>query len=619
MERAVALHKAGRVDEAETLYRAVLSHHPLEPNALHFLGLACTQKGRPEEAARLFGQLVKLSPRHTTALFNYARVLQDLGRLDEALAIYDRCLAIKGDWPEALVNRGNVLGKLRRLKEAVGSYDRALELRPNYEVALDNRGTMLRQLSRLDEAAETYRRLLSLSPDWPYAAGWRLHLQLLTCDWTDHDKQVGDIEAGLQRGLRRAEPWPFLGWSRSVALQQKCASLYTADRCPAAANARWTVPRYEHDRIRVAYLSDAFREGVESQTTIQLMEHRDRARFETFGLSISADDGSETRARMIAAYDHFVDVRDMPDGAVVQWLREHEIDILVAVTGLMGEWRPRILAGRGVPVQVNFAYPSTMGTPAVDYIIADPFGVPAALDAFYTEKVVRVPMPMMSFYAPERPVDSAPPRRAVGLPDEGFVFCAINAPYKFNPELFDIWARLLRDVEGSVLWLRAHNPTAATNLMREAEKHGLSPERLVLARPLPFDEHLARYAAADLFLDSFPYNAHTTACEALWAGLPIVTCSGETMVSRAAGGLLTALGLGELVTHMPADYEALARRLATSPAELAAIRSRLTDAGRHRALFSPQRYCRYLEVAFETMHARHRQGLLPESFDVPAA
>lgn len=168
--------------------------------------------------------------------------------------------------------------------------------------------------------------MLSLSPDWPYAAGWRLHLQLLTCDWTDHDRQVADIEAGVQRGLRRAEPWPFLGWSRSVALQQKCASIYTADRCPASANARWTVPRYEHDRIRVAYLSDAFREGVESQTTIQLMEHRDRARFETFGLSIGADDKSETRTRMIAAFDHFVDARDMPDGAVVQWLRKHEID-----------------------------------------------------------------------------------------------------------------------------------------------------------------------------------------------------------------------------------------------------------------------------------------------------
>ena len=606
------------MDEAEAAYRAVLQRHPLEPNALHFLGLVCTQKGRLQEAAWLFGQLLKLSPRHTVALFNYARVLQDLGRLDEALAAYDQCLSLKADWPEALVNRGNVLGKLRRLEEAVESYDRALKLRPDYGVALDNRGTMLRQLSRFDEAAETYRRLLSLSPDWPYAAGWRLHLQLLTCDWTDHDKQVADIETDLQRGLRRAEPWPFLGWSSSVASQQKCATIYTADRCPAAANARWTVPRYEHDRIRVAYLSDGFRGGVESQTTIDLMELRDRARFETFGLSLSADDGSAIRTRMIAAFDHFVDVRDMSDNAVVQWLREHEIDILVAVIGLMGEWRPRILSGRGAPVQVNFAYPSTMGTPAVDYIIADPFGVPASLDAFYTEKVVRVPSPMMSFYAPERPVDAVPSRRAVGLPDEGFVFCAINAPYKFNPALFDVWARLLRDVDGSVLWLRAHNPSAAANLKREAEKRGVDPERLVLARPLPFDEHLARYAAADLFLDSFPYNAHTTACEALWAGLPIVTCSGETMVSRAAGGLLTSLGLGELVTHTFADYEALARRLATSPAELVAIRSKLTEAGRVRALFDPRRYCRLLEAAFETMHERHRQGLPPESFDVPA-
>ncbi len=314
-----------------------------------------------------------------------------------------------------MVNRGNVLGKLRRLKEAVGSYDRALELRPNYEVALDNRGTMLRQLSRFGEAAETYRRLLALSPDWAYAAGWRLHTQLLIADWTDHDEQIADIEAGVQRGLRRSEPWPFLGWSSATVLQQKCASIYVADRCPTPGSAPWKGPTYAHE------------------------------------------------------------------------------------------------------------------------------------------------------------------------------------------------------------WLRAHNATAFENLKQEAERRGVSADRLVIARPLPFDEHLARYAAADLFLDSFPYNAHTTACEALWAGLPIVTCVGEGMTSRIAGGLLTSLGLGELVTHTLVDYEALARRLATSPAELAAIRSRLTDAGRHRALFSLQRYCRHLEAAFETMHARHRQGLLPQSFDVPEA
>jgi len=613
----VALHKAGRLGEAEVLYRKVLERHPLEVNALHFLGLVCTQTGRLEEAARLYGQVLRQAPRHLGVLFNYARTLQDLGRFEPSLTAYDECLKLKPDWPEALVNRGNTLTSLGRLEEALASYGAALKLRPGYDTALDNSGSVLRLLHRFDQAAETYRQLLAIAPNRPYAAGWRLHTQLVTGDWTGHDSSVAEIEAGIRRGERKTEPWPLLGWSSSAALQQKCAAIYMADRAPASANARWTQPRYEHDRIRIAWLSDSFRHNVEAQTTTELVELRDRSRFETYGLSLSADDKSATRARLAAAFDHFVDVRHMSDGAIVQWLRAHEIDVLVVVAGFMGEWRPGVLAGRGAPVQVNLGYFGTMGTPALDYIIADPFTVPKTSEAFHTEKIARLPAPMMSYYAPPRTAVARPSRRSVGLPDDGFVFCVINAPYKFNPALLDVWARLLRDVEGSVLWLRAHNPTAAGNLKREVDARGLAPERFVLARPIAFDEHLARYAAADLFLDTFPYNAHTTACEALSAGLPIVTCAGEGMASRIAGGLLASVGLDELVTGSLAEYEALARRLATQPGELAAIRARLTQGDRHRAALDPRRYCRLLDRAFETMHARHRQGLPPESFDVP--
>ena len=612
MGRAVALHKAGRLKEAETLYRAVISRHPLEASVLNLLGLLCTQDGRLAEAIELMARALRIAPSDPNALFNFGRALQDAGRMSEALAAYDRALGVRRDWPEVLNNHGNVLQRLHRLGDALASYDLALKSRPDYAAALSNRGSVLRQLKRVEDAAETYGRLVARAPDSPHAAGWLLHTRLHSCDWTDYAELVSRTEDGVRRGKLMCEPWPFLSVSPSPGLQRRCAEAYMADRWPPSLEKRRMFGRRMHDRPRIAWIGDGFRNSVEAQTTVDLMELQDRGRFETFGVSLSADDGSPIRGRMIKAFEHFVDAYDKSDSEIANWLREREIDIAVAVAPEMGDWRSGIIADRIAPLQVNLGYPGALGTRLFDYTIADRHTVPDEGLAHFGEKVVRLEAPFLSYYAAGSRPDTPPSRATFGLPEGAFVFCGFNASYKIQPPVFDIWMGLLRDIEGSVLWLRADNAMAAKNLAREAERRGVAASRLIFASALPLDQHLARYAAADLFLDTFPYGAQTTACEALSAGLPVVTRTGEAMASRIAGALLATAGGAKLVTNSLEAYDALVRRLATTPALLADVRARLVRPS------APETFCRQLEAAFQVMVERHNQGLPPESFDISA-
>lgn len=617
MARAVALHKAGRLKEAEALYRAVLSRHPLEASVLNLVGLLCTQDGRHDEGIGFMARALKVAPNDPNALFNFGRALQDTGRMAEALAAYDRALAARRDWPEALNNRGNVLQRLHRLEEALASYDTAIGSRPDYVAALSNRAAVLRKMGRMEEAAAAYERVLARAPDSPYALGWLLHARLRCCDWRDYPELVKRIEDGVAAGKLVSEPWPFLGVSSSPRLQQRCAELHMADSWPLPKTAR-RFERRIHDKLRIAWIGDCFRNNVESQTMVELIELFDRSRFELFGVSLSVDDGSAARSRAINAFQHFCDASNASDGDVAHWLRKNDVDIAVAVAPEMGEWRSGIVAGRVAPLQVNLGYPGPLGTRFFDYTIADIHGVTGEALAFYAEAVARLQVPFLSYYRPDPHAIPLPARTMLGLPEDGFVFCAFNASYKIQPPVFDIWMRLLHAVDGSVLWLRADNGLAATNLVHQAERRGIPASRLVFADAVPAKQHLARYAAADLFIDTFPYGAQTTAREALAAGLPVVTCAGQAMASRVAGGLLTAAGMAELEVGTWEEYEALILRLATTPSLLSELRARLAGATGGRSLPAPEAFCRQLEEAFLGMFERQQRGHSPSTFDVPS-
>jgi predicted O-linked N-acetylglucosamine transferase (SPINDLY family) len=382
----------------------------------------------------------------------------------------------------------------------------------------------------------------------------------------------------------------------------------------------WRGERYNHKKIRIAYISSDLRSHPVGITMVAPLEHHDKQRFDVTALSIGLDDGSAIRRRIEQAVDRFADVQAMSDLAVAQLIRELEIDIAIDLNGLTGLFRPRILAHRPAPLQVNFlGYPGTMGASFIDYIIADKNVIPAENRAYYTEQVARLPHAYLPYDGGRKFPDSRRGRAAQGLPETGFVFACFNSLHKLLPDIFSTWMRILRAVEGSVLWLPSESSAVIANLRREAMAQGVAPDRLVFAsfEKNP-DDHLARLRLADLFLDTLPYNAHSTATEALWAGLPLLTCRGQAFQARVGAGLLETLGLPELVTTSRAGYENLAIALARDPARLGAIREKLAGLRDSNPLFDVRRYTRDLEAVYTEMWNRQQAGLPPQDFSICA-
>jgi predicted O-linked N-acetylglucosamine transferase (SPINDLY family) len=392
--------------------------------------------------------------------------------------------------------------------------------------------------------------------------------------------------------------------------------MFVADRVPRLTTLLWTAKSYAHERIRIAYLSADFRQHATAELMAGLIEAHDRTRFEVGAVSWGQDDGSAMRARLVRAFDWFEDVRLKSDADVAQWLKDREIDIAIDLKGHTREARPGILAQRPCPVQVNYlGYPGTIGAPWLDYILADACVLPFDRQDCYSEKIVHLPH-CYQVNDSSREIGETPTRAEAGLPGEGFVFCCFNAAWKISPAMFDVWMRLLSAVPAGVLWLLDDNATATRNLKTAAKAHGIDAARLVFAPRVPTATHLARHRLADLFLDTLPYNAHTTASDALWAGLPLLTCLGSQFDGRVAASLLETLGLPELVTHSLQEYEARALALARDPARLQILRAKLGDNRRTSPLFDTDRFCRGLENAYRRMMEILQAGQAPEGFTV---
>lgn len=395
----------------------------------------------------------------------------------------------------------------------------------------------------------------------------------------------------------------------------RCARNYSRRKYPVAAKPLWAGERYSHDRIRIAYLSADFHLHATAHLMAELFERHDRERFEVSAWSFGPETGDAMRDRLRRAFEHFNDVRDVSDEGVASRLRAAEIDIAVDLKGYSKGCRPAIFARRVAPVQVNYlVYPGTTGAEYMDYIIGDAEVIPEEHEAYFSEQVVRLPDSYQVNDTKRVIAEHVPSRAAAGLPESGFVFCCFNNSYKITPEVFDVWMRLLQQVEGSVLWLLQDNTVASRNLKLEASARGVDPKRLVFAPRRPPPDHLARHRLADLFLDTLPCNAHTTASDALWAGLPVLTCRGHFFVGRVAASLMRAIGLPELIVDDLAGYEAVALRLAQRPGELAALKSRLAKNRMTHPLFDIDRYRLHLESAYATMMEHHRQGMPRQGF-----
>ena len=619
MDRGHVLQDLKRHEEALASYDRALAIKPRYAEALMNRGNVLHDLERYDDALASHERALAIKPDHAEALYNRGLALHALMRPEDELASYGRALAIKPDYVEAHLNRGNVLHDLKRYDEALASYDRALAIRPDYADALSNRGNVLRDLQRHEDAAREFERLLSMKPDHDYARGRLLNSRMHCCAWHAFDRNAELIADDVRNGKRAASPFSFLAVSGSTSDQLRCSRIYVSDRFPASARAVWQGGRYSHEKIRVAYLSAELREHATSYLIAGLVELHDRRRFEVFGISTAPAAASQMRTRLRGAFDRFLDVATIrSDREVASLLRNLEIDILVDLNGYFGGARTGILALRPAPIQVNYlGYPGTTGAEFIDYIIADRFVIPAEHHAYYTEKVVYLPDTYQVNDSRRPDVERASSRAAMGLPETGFVFCCFNNNYKITPKVFDVWMRLLERVDDSVLWLLQDNAAAARNLRREAERRGVAAWRLIFAARMKQDEHLARQRLADLFLDTLPVNAHTTASDALWAGLPVVTSLGSAFAGRVAASLLNAVGIPELATHSLDEYEALALRLATNPDLLSAIKVKLSVNRMTHPLFNTDRFRAHIEAAFVTMWERYQRGEPPASFAVP--
>jgi protein O-GlcNAc transferase len=577
-----------------------------------------TAKGADDRlyTERHFLDVLRANPRNFEALFGLGMLSGRRGQYDEAARLMGLAAAADPSSSGAHFMRGSALLQAMRFEEAVASFGAALALRPSFAECLLNRAAALFRLKRHAEAEKDYDTLLRLDPSYPYARGNRLFCRMHLCDWRAQEEESASIAALAGQGQKAVAPFDAKAFFMRAEDEYRCASIWAKDQVSPPAEV--SLNPFGHKKIRIAYVADTFGDDPVSMLLAGVIEHHDRERFETIGVAFDGFRGTALGTRIAKAFGMCVTPGAGDDAQIAARLRAMEIDIAVDLKGYTEGCRPGVFAARVAPVQVNYlGFPGTMGASFMDYILADRIAIPHEDRRHYRESVVYLPGTFLPCDSKRAAASRVPSRKEAGLPESGFVFASFNNAYKFHPRVFAVWMRLLNAVTGSVLWLPGSNPAAVENLSREAEERGVGRDRLVFAPFVPDSgEHLARLSLADLFLDTLPYNAHSTAMDALQAGLPVLTAAGETFAGRVAASLLHAAGLEELVTQSLRGYEDMALRLACDGAFLARVKSKLAANKVSCAAFDTLRYTRHLEAAYAVMHERSGRALPPESFSV---
>jgi protein O-GlcNAc transferase len=649
----VVLHEMHELNAAEAAYRGLISLNPSIAVVHNNLGTVLKDKGLLDEAQAAFETAIKLRADYAEAFYNRGTVLQQQGRLEEALQAYGQAVRIRGDYADAISNAGIVLQELGRTREAIDLYLRLIGLTPAHADAHNNLGTALLAEGRADEAQAAFKQALAHKPDFPQALynlgnAWRergnlaeaiaayrnalrlrpdyadafsqlTHHRAQACDWDNYETDQEKLVEMVRHG-DRVPPFYLLSTPASASDQLLCAQQWIGAIRPPPKSAYEHKPSVKKARIRLGYLSGDFHQHATAQLMAGLFECHNRDRFEVFAYSYGPDDHSLMRARLERAFDRFFDIRALSHREAAERIHADGVDILVDLKGYTRHARPAISAYRPSPVQASYlGYPATMGADFIDYIIVDPLIVPDNQQLFFSERLVHLPCSYQVNDRRREVCSQASSRRDCGLPTEGLVLCSFNNGYKISPAFFDIWMRLLRSIPGSVLWLLETNGLVEGNLRSEAEKRGVDATRLIFAPVVPLAEHLGRHRHADLFLDTLPCNAHTTASDALWVGLPVLTCSGETFAGRVAGSLLTAIGMPQLITGSLEEYEQAALALASAPHRLAALRQELERKREGSSLFDLARYARNIEAAYARMWQTWLDGRTPAAFSIDNA
>jgi predicted O-linked N-acetylglucosamine transferase (SPINDLY family) len=602
--------------QAEHKFIKSLELIPDRVSTLTNLSAAQLKLKKYSEARVAAQKAISVESDNSEAYLNLGLIELDLKNFESAIKFFDKALSLKPDYAEAYSNKGATLNELKRYDEAIAHYDKAISLKPDYHKAWSNKGNTLRELKRYQEAIAHYDKALTLKPDIDWVSGDLLHTKMKICSWSGLSESLEDIFKKVMASEKVVAPFSLLALNDDALLHKKCSEIYIQSRYPFNPVSEPILKRPQSQKIRVGYFSADFKNHPVAYLISELFELHDRSQFEIYGFSlVKAVD--EMSRRFQLAFDHFIESQGMSDIEIAQSSRDLNIDIAVDLTGFTQDARTGIFSYRPAPIQVNYlGFPGTMGADYIDYIIADKTLIPLDAQSSYTEKVAYLPN---SYQANDRKraiSDRQFTRAELGLPENACIFACFNNNYKITPLVFDSWVKILSLVEGSVLWLLADNPTAKNNLIKEATARGLDSCRLIFAERMPLPEHLARHRQADLFLDTLPYNAHTTCSDALWAGLPVLTLMGSTFPGRVGASLLKAIDLPELITNTQEEYEAMAIELAINPQKLRDIKLKLARNRLTTPLFDTPLFTKNLETIYTKMMERYQADLQPDHITI---
>ncbi|MEH2012186.1 O-linked N-acetylglucosamine transferase family protein [Nostoc sp.] len=627
----VIMDNQGQTDQAVLAYQQALTINPKYTEAHNNLGIVQVAQKNLEKAIACFQSAILSNPNYAFAHNNLGLAWQMQGKLSAAAAKFQEALQKNPDYPEAYLHLGIVLEAQENLKGAIACYRSAIHHKPDYIKAYNRLGSALLSLAiagngQVDAVRVIFEKVLELQPDSAEAFNYLFYLKEMTCDWRMRQSDLTRIWEQTLSEVEKAKPTtigPFdtlyKPWDKTFLLKiaQTHGENIKEQWASVQQSLNFTHSRSLTGRLRIGYLSNDFRNHATSHLIKSLFDLHDQANFEIFAYSFGADDKSEYRQHITANCEHFQDITTLSIEESARQIYDHGIHILIDLKGYTAGSRSAILALRPAPIQVTYlGYPGTMGAEFIDYIISDPVVTPPEFADDFSEKLVTLPH-SYQVNDHQQAIASTPVTRSqYNLPESGFVFCCFNNNYKIEPQIFEVWMRILAAVPGSVLWLLVKFPAAEDNLKREAQARGINSDRLIFTQYHPKAEHLARHQLADLFLDTLYCNAHTTASDALWAGLPIITCLGKTFASRVAASLLTAVGLPDLITNNLEQYEQLAIHLGHYPTALQELKQRLSQNRTTYSLFDTPRFTRNLELAYFAMWEIYASGNPPQTIEV---
>jgi len=608
---SIALKELKRFEEALASSNRAIKLNRNFSDAFLNRGIVLQEMNQLQEALLSYEQAANINPNFAKAYSNRGNALQGLGRLDDALLSCNKAIELDGNLVEAYYNQGNILFELNRFGEALQNFNRAIELRPRFAEAFFHRGNTLVEINQLDEALQSYEKAYEIDPNLPYLQGVILHTKMRLCNWQDYETTLQYLLSRISQGYKCSVNLSVLAFTDSLEMQLKASQILLNDKYPPNFSLEPIPKPTRKKKIRLGYFSADFREHPVAYLTAELFEMHDRNNFELFAFYFGPQDSSSIHKRIVASFDKFLDVRSHSNKDIAQMSRDIGIDIAIDLTGLTKQNRVEIFSFRAAPVQLSYlGYLGTICADYYDYLIADKVLIPPESLRYYKEKIIYLPSYQVNDR--KRSINSKYfTKEELGIPEHQFVFCCFNNTYKITPTTFDSWMRILKAAPNSILFIYSENKWAETNLKLEAEKRGVNSKRLIFALHIERDEYLSRYRVADLFLDTQPYGAGTTASDALWVGLPVLTRLGESFASRIAASLLYAVGLPEMITTTTAQYEAKAIEFANNPEKFNYVREKLKSNKFAKVLFDTTRFTKNIETAYSQIYERYQDDLLP--------